>query len=119
MLVRSKDYRPFVNDIRLSCERVLRYTDGFTEDQFLTEEKTCDATIRHLIIIGEAVKQIPDEMRGQYPSVDWKQIGRFRDHLIHRYFAVNDDIIWDVITDKVPKLLAALQTLPEQTLSED
>jgi len=108
--MRSKDYRLFIDDIRKSCERVLRYTSGLTEEQFLADEKTYDATLRHLIIIGEAVKQIPEEVRGQYPAVEWKQIARFRDHVIHRYFSVNDDIIWDVVTSKVPQLLAALQT---------
>ena len=110
MLVRSKDYRPFLDDIRKSCEPVLRYTSGFTQEQFLADEKTYDATLRHLVIIGEAVKQIPEEARGQYPAVEWKQIARFRDHVIHRYFSANDDIIWDVVTSKVQQLLAALQT---------
>lgn len=113
MLVRSKDYRPFLEDIRKSCERVIRYTEGLTREQFLDDEKTYDATIRHLIIIGEAVKQIPEKIREEHPAVEWKQIGRFRDHVIHRYFSVDDKIIWDVITDKVPKLLAALQTPPK------
>ena len=76
--------------------------------QFLADEKTYDATLRHLIIIGEAVKQIPEEVRGQYPAVEWKQIARFRDHVIHRYFSANDDIIWDVVVNKVPQLLTAL-----------
>lgn len=106
--MRSKDYRPFLDDIRKSCEPVLRYTSGFTQEQFLADEKTYDATLRHLVIIGEAVKQIPEEARGQYPAVEWKQIGRFRDHVIHRYFSVKDDIIWDVVVNKVPQLLTAL-----------
>lgn len=108
--MRPKDYRLFIDDIRKSCEPVLCYTSGFTEEQFLADEKTYDATLRHLIIIGEAVKQIPEEARGQYPAVEWKQIARFRDHVIHRYFSANDDILWDVVTSKVPQLLAALQT---------
>ena len=108
--MRPKDYRLFIDDIRKSCEPVLRYTSGFTQEQFLADEKTYDATLRHLIIIGEAVKQISEEARGQYPAVEWKQIARFRDHVIHRYFSANDDILWDVVTSKVPQLLAALQT---------
>lgn len=106
--MRSKDYRPFLDDIRQSCERVLRYTAGYTEAQFLADEKTYDATLRHLTIIGEAVKQLPEEVREQYPAVEWKQIGRFRDHVVHRYFSVDDDIVWNIVTDKLPQLLAAL-----------
>ena len=106
--MRSKDYRPFLEDIRRSCERVMHYTDGLTEEQFLADEKTCDATLRHLIVIGEAVKQIPEEVREQHPAVEWKQIARFRDHVIHRDFSINNDIIWDVVANKVPELLVAL-----------
>lgn len=108
MLTRSKDYRPFLDDIRRSCERVMHYTDGLTEEQFLADEKTYDATLRHLIVIGEAVKQIPEEVREQHPAVEWKQIARFRDHVIHRDFSINNDIIWDVVANKVPELLVAL-----------
>lgn len=68
--MRSKDYRPFLDDIRRSCERVMHYTDGLTEEQFLADEKTYDATPRHLIVIGEAVKQIPEEVREQHPAVE-------------------------------------------------
>ena len=106
--MRSSDYRLFLNDIRLSCERILRYTQGLTEEQFLADEMTYDATLRHLIIIGEAVKQIPQEVREQHPAIDWKQIGRFRDHVIHRYFGINDEIAWDIVENKVPQLLVAL-----------
>ena len=66
--MRYKDYRLFIDDIRKSCEPVLRYTSGFTEEQFLADEKTYDATLRHLIIIGEVVKQIPEEVRGTVPG---------------------------------------------------
>ena len=68
--MRSRDYRPFIEDIRQSCERVLIYSSGLSKEEFFADEKTHDATVCHLIIIGEAVKQIPDEVRMKYPAIE-------------------------------------------------
>ena len=104
----SRDYRPFLADIRLSCERIIRYTNGFTYDQFLADEKTYDAVLRHLAIIGEAAKQIPPDLRSKYPSVEWRKIARFRDIVIHHYFAIDNAIVWDIVENHVPQLLGQL-----------
>lgn len=104
----SRDYRPFLADIRLSCQRIIRYTDGYAYEQFLADEKTYDAVLRHLALIGEAVKQIPEDIRVQYPDVEWRKIARFRDIVIHHYFAIDNGIVWDVVEHKVPELLAQL-----------
>lgn len=104
----SRNYLPFLTDIRLSCRRVARYTEGFDFAQFLADEKTYDAVLRHLAIIGEAVKQLPDDVRARYPAVEWRKIARFRDLVIHHYFAIDNQIVWDIVTHKVPELAAAL-----------
>lgn len=103
-----RDYRPFLADIRRSCQRVVRYTQGLTYEQFLADEKTYDAVLRHFTIIGEAVKQIPDEVRSQHSVIEWRKIGRFRDLVIHHYFAIDNEIVWDVVENKVPELLSQL-----------
>ena len=58
----SRDYRPFLEDIRRACEKVIRYTAGFTFEQLVADERTMDAALRNLTIIGEAVKQIPQDV---------------------------------------------------------
>ena len=115
----SWNYLPFLEDIRLSCRRVARYTQGLTYEQFLADDKTYDAVLRHLAIIGEAVKQIPDPVRQQYPTVEWRKIARFRDLVIHHYFGIDNQIVWDVVENKVPELLALLDTETPQTFEED
>lgn len=106
--MKSRNYSLYLDDIRHSCERVIVYTSGMTRDVFLADEKTYDAVLRHLTIIGEAVKQIPPEIRNVHPSVEWTQIARFRDVVVHHYFGLKEDVIWEIVEAKVPSLLVAL-----------
>lgn len=108
----SRDYQLFLDDIRESCARVLRYAQGMTNAQFQADEKTLDAVVRNLEIIGEAVKHLPQEVRACYPAVEGRKIAGFRDSVIHHYFAINKDIVWDIVQHKVPQLLEQLRPAP-------
>ena len=111
----SRDHRLFLEDIRLSCEKILRYTSGVTFEQFKADEKTFDAVLRNLAIIGEAVKRLPLDLKDRYPAVEWRKIGGLRDIVIHEYFGVDEDILWDIIENKVQDLLDQVK----QILSSD
>jgi uncharacterized protein with HEPN domain len=75
-----------------------------TREDFFADSKTFDAVIRNLQIIGEAAKKIPPDIRRQYKTVEWKKLAGLRDIVIHDYFGINEDIIWDVITSRMPLL---------------
>ena len=101
----SRDYRLYLDDTRESCEKVLRYVRGLTFDQFMHDEKTFDAVVRNLEVIGEATKHIPLDVRSRYPEVEWPKIAGLRDVVVHEYFGLDEDILWDVVQNHVPVLL--------------
>jgi len=82
----------------MNCSRVL------TQDGFLQDETLKRAFIRSLEIIGEAARQIPADSKQEHSHLDWKAMAGMRDRLIHAYFGVDYDIVWDAVTNKVPVL---------------
>jgi uncharacterized protein with HEPN domain len=87
-----------------SIDKIIKYTKDMKKNQFLSDDKTFDAVMRNLQIIGEAVKQFPMDIREKYPKVSWKKIAGLRDIVTHEYFGIDEDIIWDVVHKKIPEL---------------
>jgi uncharacterized protein with HEPN domain len=107
----DRQWKLFVSDIQSAIEKVLSYTAGMDKNQFMKDHKTYDAVLRNLEIIGEAVKNIPDEIKADYDSIEWKKIAGLRDIIVHGYFGIDDDIIWDVICNKLDALLKTAQSI--------
>ena len=104
----SRDWRLYWRDILSFCERVDRYTSGMDLATFEADDRTYDAVLRNLELIGEAAKQLPPEARGLAPQIEWRKIAGMRDMLAHAYFGIDHDILWDVVTNKVPELQRAM-----------
>jgi uncharacterized protein with HEPN domain len=85
---------------------------------FLQDETLKRAYVRSIEVIGEAIKQIPDATRQKYPAIEWLAIARMRDRLIHGYFGVDYDIVWDVVTNKIPALDLAVKEIITQEYPE-
>ena len=99
-----RDYRVYLEDILQCIEKVRDYTEGLTREGLLSDSKTLDAVVRNLEVIGEAVKSLPEGVRAEHPEAEWKKIAGLRDILIHQYFGIDVEIIWDVIQNKLPTL---------------
>jgi uncharacterized protein with HEPN domain len=107
----SRDYKVSLDDILEAVDRIESYTTGMDKAEFQADRKTIDAVVRNLEIIGEAVKNVPPEVRALFPGVPWSKIAGMRDILIHAYFNIDAEIVWDVIQTKLDELRTTAQTL--------
>jgi uncharacterized protein with HEPN domain len=100
----KKDPKIFLEHILQCIERVEEYVEGVTKKQFLESVQLQDSVIRRIEIMGEAVKNIPKQVKDRYPAIAWKEIGGMRDILIHEYFGVDLGLTWKVATKDVQRL---------------
>ncbi|MCO6438035.1 MAG: DUF86 domain-containing protein [Phycisphaerae bacterium] len=103
----SKDPRVFLAHILERTERILQYTASGQGD-FLADQKTQDAVIRNLEVIGEAAKRIPDTYRTQHAEIPWRSLAALRDVLIHQYEGVSLPEVWQVVAVHLPRLRKAI-----------
>jgi len=100
-----------VDDILQSLYSIREYTSGMSYDDFLRSKITVDAVIRNFEICGEASNYISNDFKLLHPDVEWRKLTDFRNRLIHHYFGVSHDIVWDVITSEVPYYINILESL--------
>lgn len=105
----SRDLELYLDDMEASCEKVQRYTAGMDCAAFIADERTYDAVVRNLEIIGEAAKRVPDDLRRRMPDIEWRKIAGLRDVLVHAYFGIDNEVLWDIVYNKVPELLTYLR----------
>lgn len=103
----QKDHKIYLEHILISIEKIeIILQDVPTKDGFLEDENMVyrEAIFRQLEIIGEAVKKLPNSFKEKYNEVPWKQISGMRDYLIHEYFSINYERVWETIITDMPKL---------------
>jgi len=100
----KRDLKLFINDIINSIEDIESFIKGISKESFLKNKEKQNAIIKSIEIIGEATKNIPSSFRNKYPNIEWGDIAGFRDVMVHSYFVVDLDKVWNVIKDDLPKL---------------
>ena len=96
--------REHLRDMLIACENITDYISDMGFEDFKEDRKTQDAVIRNIEIMGEAAKNISGEIIQRYPDVEWRVIAKTRDKLIHSYFGVDLDIVWNISVGDIPRL---------------
>ncbi|MGE0127723.1 MAG: DUF86 domain-containing protein [Blastocatellales bacterium] len=110
----SLSAREYLQHIHDEAEYLQNNSRGLDKAAFLADETLKRAFARSIEVIDEAVKQMPLSLREQYPQVPWRAIAGMRDRLIHSYFGVDYEIIWDVLTNHTPPLLQTVRNILER-----
>ena len=107
----SRDPALLLDDMIRACEKIGRYMGDRSRESFESDEQAFDATLKNLEVIGEAAKRLPASIKDARPEVVWRDIAGLRDIIVHEYFGLDRDIIWDVAHRRVPELLVHLRAL--------
>ena len=94
-----------------ACARITAYAGGADYEAFLGDTKTQDAVVRNLEVIGEAAKNLSPAFTARHPAIDWVSITRMRDKLIHHYFGINIEVVWDIVQHNIPLLTRQLNDI--------
>ena|SRR3990172_930600 len=107
----SRSVTDLLRHMLAEAKYLLDESRSLSKDQFLADETRRRAFVRSIEILGEATKGVPQDFRAKYPEVPWQLIAGMRDRLIHAYFAVDFEIVWDVVVNKIPQLRNQLQRI--------
>jgi len=109
----------YLKDILAAIQKIDEFIEERTVERFINDDKTSSAVIRKLEIIGEAVKQLPPEIRERYSEIPWTAMAKSRDKIIHFYHGVDYEIIWQIIKEDLPSVKERLQQIYLQIVEEE
>ena len=100
-----------LQDMIDAAEKIYLYTDGFSFEKFCADGKTCDAVIRNFEIIGEAANRVSENLKEQFPHIEWHKIRGFRNRIVHDYIDIDYEIVWQIKETYLNELLTQLRKI--------
>jgi uncharacterized protein with HEPN domain len=116
--MKKREWGDYIQDIFEALGEVKDFTAGLQYEDFVKDKKTINAVVRSLEVIGEATKKIPDNIRLKYPEIPWKRMAGMRDKLIHEYFGIDLEIVWEVTNSELPPIEPLIQKVLDDFESE-
>ena len=116
--MRKRELGDYIQDILEAIVEVKDFTKGMPFENFVKDKKTINAVVRSLEIMGEAAKKIPNSMRAEYSEIPWKRMAGMRDKLIHEYFGIDLEMVWEVIHSELPPIKLFIQNVLEDVDKE-
>ncbi len=115
----KRDYSFFVKDILDAITKIEEFTNGMGPDEFASDDKTVSAVVRKIEIIGEAAKNMPEEITKRHNDVEWGKVAKMRDKLIHGYFETDSVVVWKTIREDLPVLKEKIKKIIDFDIKSD
>lgn len=115
----KREVNQYLHDIAEMMSHIQSFTAGMDFDAFVRDTKTNFAVFRALEVIGEAAKQVPEDVRNRYPHIPWKRMAGMRDRLIHGYFGIDFAIVWETASRLIPELSPQISAVVETERQRD
>ena len=110
----ERDTSLLLEDMLQSAKKIKRYTENLNYETFVSDEKTLDAVIRNFEIIGEAANRVDAAFKLSKPDIEWQRIRGFRNRIVHDYFGIDYEIVWEIIVNYLDKLILKLERILKQ-----
>ncbi len=100
----KREIGDYLEDIMDAMDKAMKFVKEMSQDEFIEDDKSSFAVVRTIEIIGEAVKNIPQKIRREYPDIPWREMAGMRDKVIHEYFGVDSKIVWETVKRRIPMI---------------